>query len=143
MPRRQCDFGQYRHRYSLDGANCTQNAAAGNWIGTDSNGFTAIPNQYGIVITNGAHHNLIGNDGDGQGDMEERIDLRQPDRRRHRWGGRRSHNTVAGNWIGTNDDGSGALANTRSVSLFMALPENLIGGQVGNFISGNRYWHLN
>ncbi|MEX2143233.1 MAG: LamG-like jellyroll fold domain-containing protein [Anaerolineales bacterium] len=36
------------------------NTLAGNFIGTDGSGTVAMPNDYGIIMGNGAHHNLIG-----------------------------------------------------------------------------------
>lgn len=44
----------------IRGQNAVTNTIAGNFIGTLADGFTANPNQNGIIISNGSHDNLIG-----------------------------------------------------------------------------------
>ncbi|MEX1248701.1 MAG: LamG-like jellyroll fold domain-containing protein [Anaerolineales bacterium] len=44
----------------ITGQNAFGNTVAGNYVGTDASGSVASPNQSGIILTNGAHDNLIG-----------------------------------------------------------------------------------
>lgn len=50
----------------------TNNTIAGNYIGIDAAGTTAVPNNDGISISFAASENLIGTDGDGTNDVAER-----------------------------------------------------------------------
>ncbi len=95
------------------GIGTVENVAAGNYIGTDVTGTIAIGNTSdGVIISNGASSNLIGTDGDGQNDAEERniisangflgVDIRNVGT---------TNNTVAGNYIGTDVNGTVALGN--------------------------------
>ena len=128
----------------LDGSSCTLNTVAGNKIGTNSSGSLAFPNQAGVIITNGAHHNLVGNDGDGTGTVEERNLISGNQIGVGIDGADTSNNTVAGNWIGLGKTGNAALPNEFGIYIDSA-PNNLVGTNgdgVGdtrerNIISGN------
>ncbi len=107
-----------------------ENWAAGNFIGTDRNGTRAIPNDYGVVINNGVKSNRLGTNADGIND----------DRERNIVSGNRldgifiqtvgtENNRIAGNYIGTNVDGTAALPNgVRGISINPDAINNLIGG---------------
>ena len=96
----------------------------GNFIGTDANGSTALPNRYfGIAMEPGfdsrVSHNLIS----GNGVIGVVI------------GGGSSRNTVDGNLIGTNAAGNAALGNGTWGVVIADSTDNTIGS--GNVISGN------
>jgi len=114
------------------------NLITGNFIGTNSNGFSSIPNGVGVLI-DGSDSNVIGGSlpaarnvisGNGRGVAVLSVGA--------------FGNAVAGNFIGTNRNGNGIVANT-SVGIEVrdlgtADSHNVIGGTApgqGNLISGN------
>jgi parallel beta-helix repeat protein len=112
------------------------NAVRGNFIGTDSIGTTAVPNTgngVGIVSMPGntiggttvADRNLISGNGAGGVGIS---------------GDAGTNNTVTGNFIGTDVNGTAALANSGSGVSISTGPNNVVGGTVagsGNLLSGN------
>ncbi|MEN3336266.1 MAG: hypothetical protein V7641_5631 [Blastocatellia bacterium] len=112
------------------------NAVRGNIIGTDSIGTTAVPNAgngVGIVNMPGntiggttvADRNLISGNGAGGVGIS---------------GDAGTNNTVTGNFIGTDVNGTAALANSGSGVSISTGPNNIVGGTVagsGNLLSGN------
>ena len=123
------------------------NKLTGNFIGVDASGTSALPNANSGVFIDEATNNQVGgpfrlNEGDicngecnvisgNEGDAGVRID-------------RAKKNSVAGNFIGTDVNGSTAIPNPTGVSL-MTSDETEIGGLTetpglgrGNVISGNR-----
>lgn len=111
----------------------TNNIIAGNWIGVSTSGQAALKNAVaGVMITAGAHDNLIG--GANQGNLlsgnETGIYIN---------GGVAT--TVAGNTIGLAADGRTPLANDGGgIWLLSGARDNLIGGTSAaarNIISGN------
>lgn len=119
------------------GESSTENVVAGNLIGTDSSGTTAIPNQVGVCLFVGAHHNRIGSNGDGQHDVAERNLISGNITGVSIHGEDPHHNLVAGNYIGVNAAGNAALANAGSGVSIIGASANTIGGVLGNLISGN------
>lgn len=119
----------------LAGANARNNVIAANKIGTRTSGTTALPNRIGIVIGSGAHHNTIGGDIDGEGNLVsgnqfEGISM----------GTNAHHNTIQGNLIGTDVTGENRLANGAiGIKLISGANNNVIGGNFArrNVISGN------
>jgi parallel beta-helix repeat protein len=109
------------------------NTVAGNWIGVDSSGQTALPDLWaGVFISDGAHDNLIG--GAGQGNL-----ISGNERGVYIYGG--VANALAGNTIGLAADGKQPLGNTDG-GIFIAAGahDNVIGGttpDARNIISGN------
>jgi CSLREA domain-containing protein len=125
----------------------SQNTVAGNYIGTDQYGTSAIPNYNGVLVTNGGDYNVIGTNGDGQGDTTEGnlisgnmyhgVDIS---------GAGTNRNKVAGNTIGLDVTGSLALPNgTYGIYVHNGASNNYIGtdsnGQSDqaerNVVSGN------
>ncbi|MCA9049961.1 MAG: cadherin-like domain-containing protein, partial [Planctomycetaceae bacterium] len=129
----------------------TDNAVAGNLIGTDITGFQEVANEFGVKVSDGAQFNLIGTIGDGVDSVLERnvisgnfydgVMIEDPGT---------TDNVVAGNFLGTDVTGIGALGNGTSgwgngVSISNGASSNLIGTDgdgVGddterNIISGN------
>lgn len=125
------------------------NVVAGNFIGTDATGSAALPNTFGVVITFSSDSNLIGTNGDGSGDLEERNIISGNSREGIVIGGTGADdNTVAGNYIGTDVTGAIALANSGQAGVLIThgAQNNLIGTKgdgspgdaaEGNLISGN------
>jgi len=121
------------------------NTIAGNIIGTNLNGTAAIPNRVGVDIRNGSSFNTIGTNGDGTTDSTEGNIISGNDS----YGIKISDtntikNVIAGNFIGTNFDGSAPLGNNK-VGIIVSGDLNLIGTNgdgisdplEANVISGN------
>ncbi len=112
----------------------TDTTVAGNLVGTDAAGATAIPNHDGISIGN-APGNTIGGTTEGSrnvvsGNTNVGIGIS---------GANASGNTVVGNYIGTSADGLSALGNAYGVDINSAA-NNVVGGTTSaarNIISGN------
>jgi parallel beta-helix repeat protein len=116
---------------------------AGNYIGTDATGTAAIPNvKAGVVLQAGAHDNRIGTDGDGRGDTPERNLISGNGSFGGVWIAYSSNNVVAGNFIGTDAAGTGALPNDGpGVDILTFSTFNTIGGEKaaqGNVIAFNK-----
>jgi titin len=112
----------------------TGNQVLGNIIGMDITGMTAVPNYDGILISESTD-NQIGGAAAGAGNLISGNEyagiwmeyLAGPG------------NTIAGNKIGTNLTGTGAVPNYYGV-IHVVASNNLIGGTepgAGNLISGN------
>ncbi|MFA6027370.1 MAG: Ig-like domain-containing protein [Patescibacteria group bacterium] len=125
------------------------NRVAGNYIGLNAAGTAAIANLYGVYIYNGPESNIIGTNGDGTGDADEKNVISgntnsgiyissagTPGT---------SSNVVAGNYIGLNAAGSGAVVNDRGVYISNSAQSNRVGTDANgtsdtlerNIISGN------
>ena len=115
---------------------------AGNYIGTDVTGTSAVPNLVqGIVISFVADQNRIGTNGDGSNDTAERNVISGNGNHGIAFAFGAFDNIVAGNYIGSNAAGTTALANgNRGVNFGSGATDNIIGGNTpeeGNFIVGN------
>jgi hypothetical protein len=116
----------------------TGNVVQGNYIGTNAAGSAALPNNWGIQLWGGTNHNILGGTAAGAGNLisgnaGEGINLTDSGT---------TANVVQGNYIGTNADGSAALANGGDgVSLWNGANGNTVGGTAagaGNLITGNQ-----
>ncbi len=124
----------------LTGAGTTANMVLGNYIGTDGTGTQARGNlQQGVLISAGASGNFIGDANAGNvisGNSQNAVEIT---------GSGSDNNTIAGNFIGSNASGTGAIANgLRGVWILNGPKNNTIGGLtatpgtgLGNVISGN------
>ena len=127
------------------GATSTLNTVTGNYIGVDSTGMVALANlDNGVRISQAAHHNTIGGDrstdanvisgnsGLLAGDNVDGILVS---------GDNTDFNRVVGNYIGTNADGTVAIANQRfGLIVWAGAGDTEVGGigtGEGNVISGN------
>jgi titin len=118
----------------LNGAGATHDLVAGNNIGTNASGTTALANGDGVVL-NGATGNTLGGTTAGarnviSGNTRYGIDL---------GGTATTGNLVEGNLVGLTAAGSSALGN--AVGVFIEGPNNTVGGLTAaarNVISGNR-----
>lgn len=125
-------------------SNSHANIVAGNLIGLSASGNAALTNgQNGVAIVSGSNGNVIGTDDNGVSDVAERniISGNQGDGVAIQ----SSHfNHIAGNYIGTNQDGTAKLGNASGISLSDSVL-NVIGtdnssrqaSTGGNVISGN------
>ena len=133
----------------ITGTGANQNVIAGNYIGTDFSGTAHISNGGdGVSIENGAESNLVGTNGMSVDDTGERNIL--SGNAQHGVfisGSGTNSNIVAGNFIGTNVEGTVAIGNGLSgVRIDSGAQSNQIGtnadgkGDVAerNVISANR-----
>ncbi|MDO8615341.1 MAG: hypothetical protein Q7T33_06340 [Dehalococcoidia bacterium] len=97
------------------------NVLAGNYIGTDTTGMVAVPNEYGINIQAGAQENVIGGEGGGKVNViagnQVGIVIRDPPTQ---------GNVISGNYFGLTADGAGSLPNGVDVSLLEDAGENVV-----------------
>jgi hypothetical protein len=114
------------------GAGSTNNVIAGNYIGTDITGVSALPNlSPGIELSNGPSFNRIGTDNDGQSDILERNVISGNGSFGISLFGTPStdDNLIAGNYIGVQADGASPLGNTlHGILINTAANRNIIGG---------------
>ena len=114
------------------------NVIAGNFIGVNMAGATALGNAYaGVAIFNGAQSNVVGGSAFGAGNVisgnaNQGITISGTDT---------NTNTVSGNLIGLDTTGLVKIGNTYGgVEIFGGAQSNLVGGTASgarNFIAGN------
>ncbi|MEK6261252.1 MAG: hypothetical protein AABP62_21840 [Planctomycetota bacterium] len=107
----------------------------GNYIGINAAGTADLGNMENGVLVEGIS-NLIGGTAAGAGNVISGNDRFGVEIIGHAFG----NNTVQGNYIGTNPEGTGAIGNSLSGVTIYDGSSNLIGGTVagaGNVISGN------
>ena len=129
--------GNTGHGVALYDAWTTNNLVQGNRIGMNATGTAAIPNGYdGVSVGNGASGNTVGGTTAGaaniiSGNTYNGVGM---------WGDA-TGNTVQGNYIGTNANGTAAVANGGiGVAVASGASGNTIGGTTAgaaNTISGN------
>jgi CSLREA domain-containing protein len=110
----------------------SENFVQGNYIGTDADGESAIPNHTGVHV--GGYTNAVGGFGTGEGNVISGNGLWGISM----WSGQ--YNLIAGNHVGTNAAGTGAVPNGEGVSITGG-SDSIIGGmqpEGRNVISGNR-----
>jgi hypothetical protein len=113
------------------GSDATGNTISGNYIGTDANGTLDRGNAWsGVAIGSAAQNNTVGGDTEGErnvisGNGQAGIYIS---------GGGTVSNTVSGNYIGTDKDGTADLGNTFSGVSFDSGPQNNTLGP-GNIIA--------
>ncbi|MCP4710111.1 MAG: hypothetical protein GY869_15920 [Planctomycetes bacterium] len=121
----------------IGGAGSAYNVVIGNYIGTDVSGTQAIPNgNDGIDLAGGAMFNRIGGTIAGERNLVSGNGWNGVS-----MGGSVMSNTVIGNYIGTDINGTAAISNTNNgVSVGNGASYNYIGGDTAskrNLISGN------
>ncbi|HNW98518.1 MAG TPA: T9SS type A sorting domain-containing protein [Bacteroidales bacterium] len=122
--------GNNAYGVPIIGTDAKYNKVFGNYIGTDINGSAAIPNTYGVLFDDGSSYNIIGGDS---------ISYRNIISGNSGYGvfvynNGTNHNTVKGNFIGTDKNGTLALPNGNGVVIDGAPVYNYIDN---NVISGN------
>jgi len=114
------------------------NTISGNYIGTDKDGLIDLGNtQSGVTIALMAQNNTIGGDTPGERNLISGNDAHGVTI----YGNLTDGNTVSGNYVGTDKDGSSDLGNAyHGVYIFAGAQNNVIGGDTpgeSNLISGN------
>jgi hypothetical protein len=113
----------------------TANVVAGNYVGIDASGQTALPNTGNGILLNGSSGNVIGGTSPAtrniiSGNTQDGIAVE----------GAGTNHRIIGNFIGTNVSGTIAIPNNAGIHLFNG-SNTRIGGTAtgeGNVISGNR-----
>ena len=125
--------GNTRFGIQFTGINSKENLVIGNYIGTDPDGSSPIPNNSGIFFFTGANNNTIGGTAPSEGNLisgnSQGIVFNGA-----------SDNEIIGNFIGTDNNGTGALGNSFGISISNGSTNNIIGGADParkNIISGN------
>ena len=125
--------GNTRFGIQFTGINSKENLVIGNYIGTDPDGSSPIPNNSGVFFFTGANNNTIGGISPGEGNLisgnSQGITFNGA-----------SDNEIIGNFIGTDSNGTGALGNSFGISISNGSTNNIIGGADParkNIISGN------
>ncbi|MFH1149073.1 MAG: NosD domain-containing protein, partial [Actinomycetota bacterium] len=126
--------GNNRYGVNVEGSASSGQVVSGNYIGTDVSGTLDLGNAAnGVTIYTGATGTVIGGDSAGERNVISGNDT---------YGvfiNTSSGNTVSGNYIGTDLNGSAAIANARGVGILAADGNTLGGSTAGerNVISGN------
>jgi hypothetical protein len=125
-----------RHGVEIRGDGTDHNSVKGNFIGTNAAGDTAVGNHFGVMISGDAQNNTIGGSTEAErnvisGNLSDGVRIT---------GDGTDHNSIEGNYIGTNAAGDAALPNTSGVWIWYGSRNNTIGGSTEaerNVISGN------
>ncbi|MCS7089546.1 MAG: hypothetical protein NZM03_02305 [Limisphaera sp.] len=120
---------------AITGAGATSNTIVGNYIGTDSSGAIAIPNQYDGILLVGVSNNVVG----GPTAEERNIIAGNLGHGIFLSGATCRSNQLWGNYIGTDRTGRQPLGNALS-GVRVEGPGNQIGApqpNAGNLISAN------
>ncbi len=122
--------GNVAYGIPVFGAGCNNNTIIGNYIGTDVTGTIAIPNTYGVLFDDGASFNLLGGRKAGAGNLISGnsgygVFI---------YNNSTNSDTVRGNLIGTQANGTQALPNINGVVIDGIPRYNVVDS---NVISGN------
>ena len=124
--------GNGNHGVLIQSNNTTNTTVQGNYIGTNFNGTAALANQQNGILITGNNNTVGGNTAgarniiSGNNQSGVRIELA-------------SGNSVQGNYLGTDVNGTAALGNGHS-GVYVTGNNNTIGGVAagtGNILSGN------
>jgi hypothetical protein len=123
---------------AISDPNTGGNIVAGNYLGLDPTGTTAMPNGYaGVDIFGGSFGNTVGGTASGarnviSGNLDQGVSISSNGA---------VANVVLGNLIGLNAAGTAAIPNGEAgVGIYLGAQSNLIGGTIAsarNIISGN------
>ncbi len=112
------------------------NIVAGNYIGTDFTGLLTLGNTAdGILLENGASNNTIGGNGVGAGNLISGNGTSGILLGDGTPAGAADHNTIQGNIIGTDINGTHALANAANGIVLYEASNNTLDA---NIVSGNQ-----
>jgi hypothetical protein len=132
--------GNHFQGVAISGAGTNSNTVAGNYIGTNKTGTSALPNEAaGVSIFLGAQSNVIGGPTAASrnvisGNLNQGVTITD---------NTTTKNQLTSNYIGVNAAGSAALANAFSGIDIFAAPANIVGGVgKGNLVSGNGNWGI-
>jgi len=130
--------GNNRHGVEIEGSGTMNNTVSGNYIGATITGAADLGNGgSGVSIGSGAQNSTVGGDVEGgrniiSGNDEYGVCI---------FGSGTMSNTVSGNYIGTDKNGTAALGNTLGgIYIYGGAQNNTVGGDTAakrNVISGN------
>ncbi len=127
--------GSYSYGVVIADPGTIGNVVAGNFIGVSANGTSALPNNTGVLISDGAQSNLLGGVTAGSanvisGNYYPGLYITDPGT---------SGNEIQGNYIGTGTNGSTALANgAEGIFITNGAQGNVIGLNLAGTGAGNR-----
>jgi len=118
---------------SIEGEQAENNIFWKNYIGTNKEGKAGVPNKFGVNISDKAHHNLIGREDRGEGNLisgnsVSGVNIEGQETKR---------NEVWGNDIGINTDGDKIPNEVAGIHIHANADSNIIKG---NTISGNKWF---
>jgi hypothetical protein len=129
--------------YAVPNPGTDANTVSGNYIGTDVSGTASLGNgSNGVKVAHGAKNNVIGGDTPGErnlisGNGGNGVLMEDQGT---------GNNTVSGNWIGTDVNGTAALPNDgHGVEIVGGAKNNTVGGSTDgerNVISGNESYGI-
>jgi len=119
------------------------NRVSGNFIGTDSSGASPLPNTFEGIFVSGGTGNSIGGptSGDQSGATGGNVISGNGSNGITLFSVFTTANSILGNFIGTNADGTALVPNGGDGIGLVGAPGNFIGGRLagnGNVISGNK-----
>ena len=123
--------GNMAYGVDLFGWGVTRNRVIGNLIGTDVTGSRAVPNTYGVLFDDRSHHNVVGGERPGEGNVISGNTAFGA----YFYNNGTHHNAFVGNRIGTDASGRYALPNETGVHIDGGTTDNRVDR---NVISGNR-----
>ncbi|MFN3189263.1 MAG: dockerin type I domain-containing protein [Aureliella sp.] len=134
--------GNFHQGVAIGGEGTNDNIIAGNYIGTDISGSSAIPNtSTGILISADASRNIVGTSAGSRDDSAAGNLISGNEVFGLRFRNGADFNSAGGNWIGLDATGKNEIPNGASgVGTFQAATNNTIGGSSAkerNIISGN------
>ncbi|MEG4555730.1 DUF4347 domain-containing protein, partial [Microcoleus sp. F6_C1] len=125
----------------IDGATATGNTVLGNFIGTDINGTADLGNVgFGVAIQNAPNNTIGGNTAGARNIISGNNAFGVLIQNTPATSNAATGNRVAGNFIGTDVNGTADLGNTLTGVLIQDAASNTIGGTAAgdrNIISGN------
>jgi len=130
-----CPHGEGNSLIFIDFPLSINNVVKGNYLGIDPTGYEESGRSpVGIRINAGASRNTIGPNNVISGNNLAGIQMEPSNNNEYS-----NNNTIIGNYIGTNKDGTDAIPNLNGIRIFNG-PKNIIGGNTPeerNIISGN------
>jgi hypothetical protein len=115
--------GNFSYGMLVKDAGTSGNVVEGNYVGLDAGGVAALPDDFGVIVYNGATNNLIGGTSAGAANYVSGsyygVCITDPGT---------SGNFVEGNFIGTDYTGTNAVGNYYNVALQNNATGNYIGG---------------
>ncbi|HEY1490314.1 MAG TPA: hypothetical protein VGF90_04675, partial [Verrucomicrobiae bacterium] len=115
--------GNFNYGMLVKDAGTSGNVVEGNYVGLDAAGVSAMPDNFGVIVYNGATNNLIGGNSAGAANYISGnyygVCITDPGT---------SGNSVEGNHIGTDATGTNSVGNYYDVALQNNASGNFIGG---------------
>ncbi len=136
VPDRNVISGNNEFGVFLSGSGTDFNTIEGNFIGADAAGTSPLANLYGVYVTGGPQSNLIGGDTSDERNVISGNTLRGI----ILVGAGTDSNTISGNHIGIDVNGTAPVPNATGIQIVAAPQSTTIGGTLAgerNVVSGN------